>query len=191
MWHVFRHPFFWLGFFAMSFALSAVGVGAAWLIVPIPPVYHRTTYFEFPMPPDWSCDRDGTETTCFPKGPPPHAAIIVLAAKWRGPADTRDAYIEHLGNAHPWVNGKGETVTPEVIYVRETVLAGHTWVDAMHRNSEVERFLTRYLASVTTDIGVLLTYSIAETRRDDFEPALDAAVEQLDIYQAPAALPPS
>lgn len=184
------HPRFWIGLFVSLAGLSAAGAAFAWLIVPTPPRYHRTTFFEFPLPPDWSCDRSGTETVCYPVEPPPHSATIILAAKWRAPYDTNDAYRQYLSKPRPWKADDGSEVVPEVLYVRETVLGGHVWVDSRHRNSELVNYVTRYMATVTTDIGVLVTYSINEQRLDRYDPALSAAVEGLDIYQRAVVEPP-
>jgi hypothetical protein len=174
---------FWAGLFAALIALSAAGATLAWVIVPTPPVYHRTSFFEFPLPPDWSCDREGTETVCSPDEATPHTAIIIIAAKWRGPDDTRETYVEHLSKPIVWKTLEGKQVRSEVLFVRETMLGGHDWVDSRHRSSAIENYVTRYMGATTTDIGILVTYSIHETRLDEYDPPLNAAVEGLDIYQ--------
>jgi hypothetical protein len=182
------HARFWIGFALALALLSLTGAGLAWLIVPTPPVYHRTTFFEFPLPADWSCDMEGTETVCYPAGPPPYVATIIFTAKWRASYDTREAYVEHLSKPHKWRTPEGEEIVPDVLYVRDTILGGHDWVDSRHRNAELERFVTRYMATVTADIGVLVTYSIHQNHIDTYDPALSRAVEGLDIYQQATAI---
>jgi len=166
--------------------LTAVGVGLAWTLVPAPLDYHRTGYFEFAMPKTWSCDLEGGETVCFPAGVTPHDSIIVLAAKWRNRQDDRQAYLVHLGTPKVITTKDGNPITSRVVHAREIEIGGHRWVDGLHFESEIPKFYTRYLATITSHLGVLITFSVHETAFDKRMQDLDKAVASLRIYEAPS-----
>jgi len=173
--------------FVASFAsLSACGLLIAWALVPAPPTYFRTSYFELALPPGWRCEREGTEHVCAPATPPPHEAIIILAAKLRNQNDNREAYTRHLLQPREFTAKDGTAIRSDIVHVRELRIGSFTWVDGLHFQSEVPNYYTRYLATGTAQIGVLITFS---AHRDSFEaqsPKLEAAIRSMTIYQAPS-----
>jgi hypothetical protein len=173
---------FWVAGIGALAGLSAFGTGIAWVALPPPPAYHRTSFFEFPLPPDWACDRDGTETVCRPRHPPPHQAIIVFAAKWRGPNDSMAFYRQHLETARNR-DSHGAPRVSTVLSVREVELGGRRWIDGRHRDSELPGYETRYLAAVTADLGVLITYSFKNGTGPSYEPLFEKAIRGLLLYQ--------
>lgn len=176
---------FWAGLVLSVSTLSGVGVALAWLLVPAPPVYHRTTYMEFPLPEGWTCDEQGTETVCLP-GPPPNSAIIVLTAKYRSDNDSLSFYESYLRQPRKDTDADGKEHVSTVLYVRRAVIGGYDWVDGRHFGSELTGYETRYLATTTSEIGVLITYSVKQDSVSTYDPVLDAMVRGLDIYQRSA-----
>ncbi len=78
--------------------LATLGIVLAYILVPPPPQYHRTSYMEFALLNNWLCNLEGSETVCSPGEAPPHDSIIIFAAKKRGHSDTLADYKKHLGN---------------------------------------------------------------------------------------------
>lgn len=182
---VLLEPRFWLALFASTVSLSAAGLLAARMIVKDPPTYHRTGYFEFALPTNWSCKQEGTETVCRSRGEDHKDALIIFTAKYRNDQDTLAAYTRHLATGRSWTDRDGTSYVARVDSNRERTIGNYRWVDAVHYQSEVPYYYTRYLATVTTHIGVLITFtahqSVAEQRFREF----DRSVESLRIYQSP------
>lgn len=178
---------FWIAFVAVFALLSAAGIALSRVVVPAPSVYHRTSFLEFPLPEGWSCDRQGTETVCSPIGQRPVSAIIIFTVKWRGPDDGWTQYLDHVRQPQR-PSFDPDAALSEVMSAGETVLDGRRWVDARHRNSEIKGYETRYLATITSNLGVLVTYSIHRDHIETYEAALDAAVRGLVIYEQPSVL---
>jgi hypothetical protein len=100
------------------------------------------------------------------KGKPPHEAIAIIAMKRRGPEDNLAAYEEHL--SRPKLDHDGTTATVRGVERRQ--LAGYEWVQAVHVSSEIRNYIAIYLATVTSQVGVVATFSIhRDQRRQDGE----------------------
>jgi hypothetical protein len=64
-----------------------------------------------------------------------------------------------------------------------TTNEGHTWVDALHLASEVPGFYTRYLATVKEDLGVAVTFSVAQDHYDEYQPIFEKIIESLKVFR--------
>nr|VFJ62207.1 MAG: hypothetical protein BECKFW1821B_GA0114236_10716 [Candidatus Kentron sp. FW] len=177
---------FWVALIMTLAGLSGVGFAIAWLLVPPPADYFRARYFEFALPQGWHCERAGTETVCSPPGNPPQDAIIILAAKVRGGHDSRSQYFDYLGKDKTFTLPGGKQITSEVIYYRKTTIGGYQWVDALHRNSEVPGFNTRYLGTVTSHLGVVVTFTARHEKFEAYNRGFETSIATLRIYQAPS-----
>ncbi|MEZ4871554.1 MAG: hypothetical protein R2827_04760 [Bdellovibrionales bacterium] len=47
----------------------------------------------------------------------------------------------------------------KIRYVKKYSLNGKEWVDSLHESSEVEGYYTRYVATVSGGLGILVTFS--------------------------------
>jgi hypothetical protein len=169
---------------ALSFALTVAGMGgigllAARFLAPPPPLPRFIAdTFEFTLAPHWICDLEDTEYVCW-KGKPPHEAIAIIAMKRRGPEDNLAAYEKHLRTQRLGVNDGPSTF----IEVNRRMLAGHEWVEATHLSSEVRNYITIYLATVTSQVGVLATFSIHKDYEKAGRSEMDIMMASLKIHQ--------
>lgn len=60
--------------------------------------------------------------------------------------------------------GKGK-----VVYIKRSQINGDNWVDSVHENSEVEDFLTRYLATTKNDLAILVSLSMRSSMLSKYE----------------------
>jgi hypothetical protein len=177
---------FWLAFTLVPASLSCIGFLIAGLIVAEPPEFFRASYFEFSLPKGWQCDREGTESICEPKGDPPFDAIIILTAKERNENDDRDDYLDHLSKPKNWVDSDGNQRTSKTIYLRKSNIGEYEWIDGLHRNSELQNYTTRYLATVTSHLGVLVTFSARNEKYEAWNTEFEKTIKSLRIYQYPS-----
>ncbi|MBL7715377.1 MAG: hypothetical protein JNL01_07890 [Bdellovibrionales bacterium] len=146
-------------------------------------------FCEFELPPQWSCLLEGAEWVCqSSEENRKRDAIIVLAAKLKGDQDSMPQYLSYLKNPKSFVSVGGKNVTSEAVYAREAQINGHPWIDAIHRDSEIPGFLTRYLATIKQDIGVLVTYSIVKSKYQEYLPDFDNMVKTLKVFRKSGAL---
>ena len=165
--------------------LVAGGLGVARFLMPAPPNLYRTSIYDITLPQGWTCALEGTETVCTPQGEPPHRAILIAAMKFRNPEmDTINAYTAHLGKPKNSVLPDGKKMTSTVERVDHTVIDGRTWVDATHLESEVPGYRTRYLASLTAQVGIAITFSTIKNDYEIYQPVLDRTVSSINIYQS-------
>lgn len=121
----------------------------------------RNSYISFKLPPNWNCQRAGTEWICKDsKQKTPYEAIIVLTAKERDhKMDNLKAYETYLKKTRRLSTRKG-TQTSIVNHVRRVNFGQHTWLDAMHLHGEIASHYTRYLVTTYNQIAVLLSFSV-------------------------------
>jgi hypothetical protein len=152
-------------------------------------------FSEFELPPQWQCNLEGAEWVCQSTNEgKKRDAIIVLAAKLKGDQDSLDQYLSYLKAAKTFTSVQNKPVKSEPRYSKTVNLNGHPWVDALHLESEIPGFYTRYLATVKQDIGVLVTYSINKNKYQQYLGEFENMVKTLKVFRKSGginAAPPS
>lgn len=150
-------------------------------------------FVEFQLPPKWDCQLDGTEWVCQSEDEQKKRdAIIVLAAKIKKAGmDELPVYKAHLEKPAQYQSLSGETITSEPRYVKELDISGKVWIDALHLQSEIPDFYTRYLATVESDLGILVTFSVRKDKYNEYAPDIDAMVKSLRAFRKPGVINPS
>jgi hypothetical protein len=174
---------FALTFVAVSAMLAALGVLVMLLIAPPPLKTVRTTKFEMRLAKGWHCDQEGGEYVCSPEDSA-RDALGVFAMKRRGKGDSLKSYREYLSKPKNWINkAQGRQHTSQVRSLGRARLAGHDWISSLHYESELPGYFTAYWGTVTSDVGILVTFSARkdayERRRKEFETMFDS----LMVYQ--------
>ena len=147
-------------------------------------------FLEFQLPRGWECQLEGSEWVCQSSvDDKKKEAIIILAAKKRGPQDELSKYESYLKRAKSFALPGGKTQVSEVVYVKQKMIQtqNHPWVDAEHLASEVPGFYTRYLATVKGGLGVAITFSVAKDVRADYKDLFDSVVETLKVFDKTGA----
>ena len=142
-------------------------------------------FLEFQLPRGWECQLEGSEWVCQSSvDDKKKEAIIILAAKKRGPQDELAKYEAYLKRSKSFALPGGKTQVSEVIYVKQKMIKtqDHPWVDSEHLASEVPGFYTRYLATVKGGLGVAITFSVAKDVRNDYRNLFDSVVETLKVF---------
>ena len=171
-----------LGFGAVFLALS-FGAPGAWA------ARFANQFIEFELPPGWQCSLEGAEWVCqSSEESKKKDAIIVLAAKLKGDQDSIDQYLAYLSAAKSYTSVQGKPVKSEKKSAKTTSLNGQVWVDALHLESEIPGFYTRYLATVKADIGVLVTYSINKDKYQRYLGDFEAMVKTLKVFRKQGGL---
>jgi hypothetical protein len=141
-------------------------------------------FAEFELPPQWQCTLEGAEWVCQSSNETKKRdAIIVLAAKLKGDQDSLDQYLTYLKAPKTFTSVQGKPVKSEAKYAKTVNLNGQPWVDALHLESEIPGFYTRYLATVKQDIGILVTYSIHKDKYQQYLEDFDTMVRTLKAFR--------
>ncbi len=141
-------------------------------------------FAEFELPPQWQCNLEGAEWVCQNSNEAKKRdAIIVLAAKLKGDQDSLDQYLTYLKSPKSFTSVEGKPVKSDPKYAKTVNLNGQAWVDALHMESEIPGFYTRYLATVKQDIGVLVTYSINKAKYQQYLEDFDNMVKTLKVFR--------
>lgn len=121
----------------------------------------KNAYLSFEIQDNWKCKPEQSEFVCRAEDPQEaKEAVIILTAKEVGPPDTFAAYSEHLSKPVPLALKTGGTMMSTItIPPREYTVNDQKWLDALHSNSEVQNYYTRYLATIKDKIAILVTFS--------------------------------
>jgi hypothetical protein len=151
---------------------------------PVQAAKFANQFTEFELPPQWQCNLEGAEWVCQSTNEAKKRdAIIVLAAKLKGDQDSLDQYLKYLTAAKTFTSPQGKPVKSEPKYAKMINLEGQPWVDSLHMESELPGFLTRYLATVKQDIGVLVTYSINKNKNAQYAEEFENMVRTLKVFR--------
>lgn len=179
---------FWVWLTGTTLFVLLLFAGAGLLIAkfahkPLPEQF-VTSYFEFDLAPGWWCERDGTEFVCYPERAEKHTAIAVIAMKERNKVDTLEAYEDHLRKPQKAVSKDlPEGSLSEIRYVKRRMLGAHEWVEALHAGSEIRDYLTYYLGTTTSHLGILVTMSVHKDKAGDSVRDLNQMMTSLSVHQ--------
>jgi hypothetical protein len=127
---------------------------------------------------------DGSEYVCSPPGKPPYAAIAILAMKERSDQDNLKAYEDHLKQPQPIGDPKGgEKKFSEVREIKRSVIGAHEWVEAVHSGSEISNYDTYYFATITSELGILVTLSVNRRFSGQYVDKFKEMIKTLHVYQ--------
>lgn len=175
---------FWLTLCIVLAGLTFTGLFISLLITKPLPNYYRTSYLEFALPPLWTCIRKGGEDiTCVNSDDDEKDSIIILVAKKRNQSDNLEDYMEHLKEKRQLINSIGEEYESQIKYARKVTIGKYQWVDALHYGSETQNYYTRYLATNTSHIGVVITFSSHYRSFKKWNKEFEDSVKSLQIYQ--------
>ena len=74
-------------------------------------------------------------------------------------------------------------MTSKPVSEQAVTIDGREWVDAVQENSEVKGYTTRYLATVTERLAVLVTFSARKELFAEFKKEIQPVVEQLKVNE--------
>jgi hypothetical protein len=178
-------------FFALSLVVTLALIGGlAWLassMLVSPPLKRiMTAAFQMDLAEGWSCSQDGIAWTCVPDAPEEQkSAVAIFAMKYRNVDDTPEAFAEHLRSPQPIQMRDGSMRPSTVKYVKSSRIGGYDWVDSLHLGSEIGDYYTHYLATVTSHIAILVSFSAYKDDFDRYNPQLEQMISSLVIYQRP------
>lgn len=142
-------------------------------------------YLSFEQPEGWTCELVQKAWICQSENPAEKKEALVmsiaaLATDW----DAIENYEEYLKSPKPIGGEHNDPVLhSEVSYARKRNINGHIWVDALHHNSELPGFWTRYTVTVhetpKVKLAILVTYVVSDERRTQFAPQFERMVSSL------------
>ena len=136
-------------------------------------------FVEFELPNSWVCLLEGTEWVCQNQQ---------VAAKIQGDQDTLDQYLAYLKNPKVYTTPQGKSVSSTVSYAQNKTISEQPWVDALHLESEIPGFYTRYLATVKDGIGILVTYSVNKNKYQEYASQFEGLVKSLKAFRREGGL---
>lgn len=143
----------------------------------------KNAYISFEMQDNWTCKLEQTEWVCRAEDPQEaKEAVIILTAKEKGPTDSFPIYEEHMNNSIHTTTRAGQTLDSIVKYkTQRQKINDQEWLDALHQDSEVKNYFTRYLATIKDQIAILVTFSAHNRYYAKHSPNFDKTIRSLRV----------
>ncbi|MBC7742621.1 MAG: hypothetical protein H7061_10515 [Bdellovibrionaceae bacterium] len=122
----------------------------------------KNAYISFEMLDTWKCNLEQTEWVCRAEDPQEaKEAVIILTAKEKGTTDSFPLYENHMNNPITTTTKTGTSLTSTVVYkAQQQRYNDQVWLDGIHRDSEVQNYFTRYVATIKDQIAILVTFTV-------------------------------
>jgi hypothetical protein len=145
---------------------------------------YSNSFLKFSMPDGWYCNLEGAEFVCHSQQPnDAKRASIVFVGKLIGPQDSLLRYRQYLSSplrsADPTQRGPSTIISPP----REYPIKGRTWIDALHKGSEVRDYYTRYLGTVAGQLAVMVTLSVRASDYSTYGPLVFKIADSLMLSE--------
>jgi hypothetical protein len=159
-----------------------------------------TSYLSVDVPDQWSCQSVKADWACRPQDKTlKRAAALIISAKEAGPETTLSSLEQQLRQPKSRVGKKGLAKTSRLLFIKQTVFNGQTWIEANHSDSEIDGFVTEYLATINQGLVVLVTLNYEATRHGPFRTISQQIRHSLRLIPrvaatpaaAPAVIPPA
>jgi hypothetical protein len=142
----------------------------------------QNSYVSFEVPDNWTCVQEGVAWTCTPTGfNESKEAVIVLAAKVAGPEDSLPSFLAYLKQPKKIATKVGTPMPSQLMYANERMLAGTRWIQAQHIGSEIQEYITLYLATVKDHLAILVSFSAEQNHYKKYNPIFDHSMKTLKI----------
>jgi|GEM_PF-5148401 len=116
------------------------------------------------------------------------AFITVVAQNAVAGLDEIAVYKAHLEKPRSFESLSGEQLVSEPKYSRQRELFGHPWVEAIHVNSELPDFVTRYFATRSGELGVLIGISVRRDKYQENFREFEAVADSVKVFGSQYAL---
>lgn len=143
----------------------------------------KNAYISFEMEDNWSCTLEQIEWVCrSTDANEAKEAVIILLAKEKGPTDTLPLYESRLNNPIS-ISSKisGSLVSTVKYKAQRNKINDHDWLDALHQDSEVKNYFTRYLATIKGNVAVLVTFSAHNRFYAKHSPNFNKAIQTMRL----------
>src|SRR5579862_2130819 len=170
-------------------AALMMGVG---LLVPFAShaMKFSNSFTEFELPAGWTCTLGETTWSCQTSDENNQGdAVMIFAAKRKSEGDTLPNIQTFLEKPRQIKNEAGQEIASKPNYVKTSSLNGQVWVDALHIDSELPGYYTRYMATIRDDIVVLITYSIEKSKYESYVPQFDTLVHSVKVFKSNNSTP--
>jgi len=143
----------------------------------------KNAYISFEMQDNWKCQLEQTEWVCRAEDPQEaKEAVIILTAKETGPTDKFSIYETHMNSPINSVTAAGTPLSSTVKYKAQIQkINDQQWLDALHQDSEVPNYFTRYLAAIKDQIAILVTFSAHNKYYAKHSPNFDRTIRSLRV----------
>jgi len=147
-------------------------------------------FLSFQKPPGWECEMLKTEWVCQHEDEErKREALIIFAAKIRSDTDSLSTYSAYLKKNKVLKLSDGSNRVSEVKYTRLKKINGQNYVDSLHYQSEIAGYYTRYLGTVKSDMGILLTFSVQKSYYSRYKDIFEKVISSLRVFNKRSDFP--
>lgn len=148
-----------------------------------------SNFIELNLPDNWECEALNEDWSCQTINPESKKeALAVFTYRLSEPNDRLLEFLNFLKLPRNLKINDSELIS-KPIYSKFKNILGHEWVDALHENSELPDYSTRYLATIKNGRTLLLAFSVMKEKYNYYMPQFYSMVESLKIREGLAPMP--
>jgi hypothetical protein len=133
------------------------------------------------LPAGWNCTIDDPNYICLDEAQGQQkSSAVVISYKRRSAEDNLTIYKDQLSRPRQ-IQVDELYKQSEVRQVSEVLLSETTWVSGTHLNSEIQDYITQYLATISGDWAVLISISVHQNNYNTLYPPLQAAAQSIRL----------
>ncbi len=175
-------------------ALSGLAYAASIWLVAAPKDRFLTPFMELTMADGWRCSWEGSEGVCQKRnagdGSKDRSSIAIFAAKYRKPGmDSFPCYEQHLRTPIRNSGPDGTAFASSFQHLQMRTIGEYLWMDTLLLDSELKNYYTQYLATLTSRIGILVTFSVRKEHYKDRLAEIESMIQRLRIYESGGTAP--
>lgn len=142
----------------------------------------ETEYLSINLPDNWTCEQVSPNWICEPASRyEKKFALLTLTNKEAGALDHLEQFKAHLSKPRPHQMGSSTPVMSQVLQTVTTEIRGHKWIQSTHLSSEVNNFMTIYLATVKKPLAIMITMSAERNQWQKYRPLYEKVISSVRL----------
>lgn len=134
------------------------------------------SYLEMDMPREFRCtDQVASKWVCVLKNNIQDFTVVTNAVT-AGPYDNNAGFMGFFGKRF-----KGFTKKAKFMYIKSRDINGQSWIEAQHKNSEKEGYLSRYLITSKGNSAFIAVFNIKTSKAKKYAAKLYTMVQSLKL----------
>ncbi len=142
----------------------------------------QTSFVKVELPTSWSCKNEFGQSLCRSSiNSEAREAYLTIKAKLSSNQDSLENYLTILNNPKTFIDNESKVGLSKVYSCSRTNLNGIEWVQALHLNSEVKNYFSKYFVTTKGDLSLSVEFSFHQSKNSKYAKIIEEFSKHIEL----------